>query len=149
MIGMQMEYDPTELERETMRAIEDATLPLFIRVGTRAVDIARKKMGGKPYQDDTGNLRSSTGFIVFRDGKSVHTDFKPSPAGTDKATGLALGQKMAEDYMRDSKGWGIVLVAGMDYASYVENKGFDVISGGSNDLQVWLTQAFNELGIVA
>lgn len=148
MIGMTLITDPAQLERETMQAIEEATLPLFIKVGTRAVDIARKKMGGKPYQDDTGNLRSSTGFIVFRDGRSVHTDFKPSPEGTDKATGLSVGQKMAADYMRESKGWGIVLIAGMDYASYVENRGFDVISGGANDLQVWLTQAFNELGVL-
>lgn len=148
MIGLEMQYDPEELEREMLAAIEEAMLPKMIQIGRRAVDIARKKMGGKPYQDDTGNLRSSTGFIVFRDGKEVYRDFKPSPAGTDKATGLAIGQEKAEEEMRGSEGWGIVLVAGMGYASFLENKGFDVMQSGKEDVKRWLTQAFNELGVI-
>ena len=148
MIGMQMEYHPAELEREMMEAIEEAMLPKMIQIGQRAVDIARRKMGGKPYNDDTGNLRSSTGFIVYRDGKEVHRDFKPSPAGTDKATGLTIGQRQAEEEMRGAEGWGIVLVAGMDYASYLERRDYDVITGGSKLVQNWLTQAMNELGVV-
>jgi len=148
MIGMTPMFDAEQLEREALQAIEDATLPLMIKVGVRAVDIARKKMGGKPYQDDTGNLRSSTGFIVFRDGKPIHEDFKPSAAGSDKATGLAVGRQQAREEMAGSTGWGIVLVAGMNYAGWVENKGYDVITGGKNDALVWLTQAFNELGVI-
>lgn len=148
MIGMTPMFDPEELEREMLAAIEEAMLPKMIQIGRRAVDIARKKMGGKPYNDDTGNLRSSTGFIVFRDGKAVHEDFKPSAAGSDKATGLAVGRRQAREEMAGSDGWGIVLVAGMEYAGWVENKGYDVITGGKNDALVWLTQAFNELGVI-
>jgi len=148
MIGLTPMFDPEELEREMLAAIEEAMLPKLIQIGQRAVDIARKKMGAKPYQDQTGNLRSSTGFVVYLDGKEVHRDFKLSTAGTDKFTGLTIGQQHAEEEMRDAEGWGMILVAGMEYASWVENRGYDVITGGKNNALIWLTQAFNELGII-
>ena len=84
------------------------------------------------YTDRTGNLRSSVGYIILLDGKVVHRNFK------GKAAGKEQGERVAHEVsLSYPKGYVLIGVAGMNYAAYVEAKGFDVITGsapGSNDL---------------
>src|SRR5690606_24498546 len=112
------------------KAMNEAALEKMIQVGDRAIELVRvkiKNQGG--YDNHTGNLRSSTGYIIHKDGKVVYENFKESPEGTDKKTGLEEGRKLAFGEHRSSRGWGIILVSGMEYASWVENKGYDVLTG--------------------
>ncbi|HCY40439.1 MAG TPA: hypothetical protein DHV48_03660 [Prolixibacteraceae bacterium] len=76
------------------------------------------------YLDQTGNLRSSIGYFVLNDGKIVMDEF----SGT--AEGIAAGRQALE-FVKVKSGYQLVGVAGMDYASYVESKGYNVISAQS------------------
>lgn len=95
------------------------------------------------FNDQTGNLRSSIGFVIFYNGEIVSENFEESPRGTDKATGLTEGKSFAESEGIDHQsGWAIVTVAGMEYASWVEAKGYDVITGSTLGAQKKLEEAF-------
>ena len=133
------QYD--EMDRQTLEA--------FKRVLQRALEIQRAKMradGG--YNDDTGQLRSSTGGIIYRDGKVLHEDFKLAPYGTDKTPGLDEGRKKALDSMKETSGWGIAVVAGMEYAGWVQNRHkLSVIASAQKEIEDSLEQAFREISV--
>lgn len=76
------------------------------------------------YLDQTGNLRSSIGYFVLNDGEIVKGEF----SGT--AEGIAAGRQALE-LVKVKRGYQLIGVAGMDYASYVESKGYNVISAQS------------------
>src|SRR5690606_15824926 len=107
-----------------------------------------KMRAGGGYDDDTGQLRSSTGGIIYRDGKVLHEDFKLAPYGTDKQPGLQEGKERAFAEMRESKGWGITLIAGMEYASWVQDKHhLSVLDDAESEISKTLEQAFNEISV--
>jgi hypothetical protein len=98
------------------------------------------------FNDDTGNLRSSIGFILMYYGEIVYQDFQISKGGTDKDTGLSLGIAYAEKLSKEyHDGWAIITVAGMEYASWVEALGYDVISGSTSGAEKKLRVAFQNV----
>lgn len=140
--------DMQKITERFQQEIDSAILEKMIQVCERAIELVRVKMKGShvdAYDNHTGNLRSSTGYIIHKDGKIVHKDFKESPEGTDRKTGLAEGLKAATSVLR-GKGWGIFLVSGMEYASWVENKGYDVLTGAMIGYEEALMQALKEIG---
>lgn len=152
MFRLELDMTDAELEQVVNEQIEEMdrqTLEQFRIVLSRALEIQRSKMradGG--YNDDTGQLRSSTGGIIYRDGKVLHEDFKLAPYGTDKQPGLKEGRDKAFAELRETKGWGITLVAGMEYAGWVESRhGKTVLTDASREVEKSLEQAFNEVSV--
>lgn len=151
MLKLVLDMTPAELDAVYNEQIEDMdrqTLDAFKRVLTRALQIQRAKIrvdGG--YDDQTGQLRSSTGGIIYRDGKVLHEDFELSPYGTDKAPGLKEGREKAFAELRESTGWGITLVSGMEYASWVESRSLSVLVDAETEVAKTLDQAFNEIDV--
>lgn len=111
--------------------------------GEKAVEKARLIVtanggGGSvlpPYTVQTGNLVSSTGYAIVHDGQIVSmSSFQavPGPKGNGQegsATGKAYVKELA---MRYTKGYALILVAGMEYASYVQELYHrDVLLSGS------------------
>lgn len=72
------------------------------------------------FNDQTGNLRSSLGAIVAKDGRMVFsTPFSTVLGGTK---GSAEGRKMAQQLAAETQGViAKIMLAGMDYAQYVED----------------------------
>lgn len=157
MYRLELDMTPSELDalyREQLEDMDKQTLDAFKRVLTRALEIQRAKMRPEGYNDDTGQLRSSTGGMIYRDGTILHEDFQLAPYGTDKAPGLAEGREKALREVRlarasgDSQGWGITLVAGMEYASWVEKAhGLSVVEDALSEVERSLDQAFNEIQV--
>lgn len=87
--------------------------------------------GSPGFNDRTGNLRSSIGYLIMKDGELVTDDFEESQRGTDKTTGRSKGLEYAKEVSVSMKGYLLVVVAGMEYAMYVEGLGYDVITGSS------------------
>lgn len=152
MFRLELDMTPQEIERmlqDQEAEIDKQTLEQFKRVLSRALQIQRAKIradGG--YNDDTGQLRSSTGGIIFKDGKILHEDFELSPYGTDKEPGLQEGRQKALAELRESRGWGITIVAGQEYASWVETRhGLSVLTTAKMELEKTLDQAFNEVSV--
>lgn len=152
MYRLELDMTPAEIQQLVDKQIEEVdeqTLSQFKLVLARALQIQRAKVranGG--YNDDTGQLRSSVGGIIYKDGKVLYEDFELAPYGTDKAPGLNEGRSKALAELRESSGWGITIVAGKEYASWVEsNHGLSVLTDASKEVEKTLDQAFNEISV--
>lgn len=93
----------------------------FSNIGEACIKIARES---GDYNDITGNLRSSIGYVILVDGEvKVHGATKQySGKQGNGAQGVAEGQALLKR-LQSKFPWGVVLIvcAGMEYAAYVEN----------------------------
>lgn len=126
---------------DKQKRVDDAIYMRLRRIGLQFVRDARIKAD---FTDRTGNLRSSIGFIITRNGRVMVQDFETAKRGTDKATGVAKGLMVAKEESL-AYGWVLIVVAGMEYAAAVESKGYDVITGSSIEAKASLKQAIAEL----
>ena len=100
---------------DKLRRAELVLMNTLERVGQLAVNEARDK---GDYLDDTGNLRSSTGYMIAKDGVVVRRGaFEAIKDGQEGARG---GQAFAEKIATQTSGLALIVVAGMHYAVYVE-----------------------------
>lgn len=78
------------------------------------------------YKNHTHNLRSGPGYGVVIDGNLDLMEV-PSEAGHEEA------KEKTENTIKNAlfPGTGIIIADGMEYASYVEKKGYDVLSGAA------------------
>jgi hypothetical protein len=98
------------------------------------------------YEDQTGNLRSSIGYVVCKDGESITENFQQSDKGTDKTTGNYKGKQLAETIASSyHSGYVLVGVAGMQYAAAVEAKGYDVVTGACSQAESWLKKSIQSV----
>lgn len=144
-MGMRPNFSKVELEADMRRRIdriEDAILTTLKYAGEKAVVYARNL---ETYQDQTGNLRSSIGYVIFKNGTDVFSSgFDKVKHGIEGANkGQELARKVASEI--DASGYVLVVVAGMDYAFYVETKGYDVISGSELKIQSTLKRLLNNI----
>ena len=118
-----------------------------------ALDFVRNarghQKGTKDYTDRTSNLRSSIGFIIYKDGREIARNFETAGAGSeDGSRGMAEGQAFAEVQSPNMAGYSIVVVAGMAYAKHVEARGYDVVTNSKEimvqDIPVLLKIVFAE-----
>lgn len=88
----------------------------------------------KGYMMQTGALTSSTGYQVFVDGVAIHSQFDAVSGAESEAAarGVKTGQTLAEQIGKDTKGVALVVVAGMNYAAYVEARGYNVLSSAEH-----------------
>ena len=110
------------LERKA-QMLHYAMLNSLIYVGEAAVNEARER--GR-YKDRTGNLRSSVGYCIVDDGRIVNEGSFKVVAGGQK------GAKEGRDFLRrlvaeHPSGLVLIVVAGMEYAAYVEAKNLNVL----------------------
>ena len=101
------------------------------RLGEMCLVEARTNKG---YMMQTGALLSSTGYEVFVDGVAIHSQFDAASGAESNAaeTGIKSGQSIAETIGKGTKGIALVVVAGMNYAAYVEAKGYNVLSSAEH-----------------
>lgn len=115
---------------------EDKMLVLLQAGGEKFIQVARRSGS---YKDQTGNLRSSIGYVIAKDGKVVAENFKESDKGSDKSTGKFKGNRLAVEISLSHKGgYVLVGVAGMEYAAAVEAKGYEVVSGANTQCEKYL-----------
>ena len=84
--------------------------------------IAEARTSGS-YTDRTGNLRSSVGYVIVKDGEIVNKGgFDSGKPGAEE--GARYAESLAGQY---PQGIVLIVVAGMDYAAYVSAKGYNVL----------------------
>lgn len=104
----------------------------------------RNKPHKPNYIDDSGLLRGSIGYVIYDHGQKVQENFESSKGAKGSqgvAKGKAVAAQAAANYPDCIVG---VIVAGADYALFVESKGYDVISGPCNELNSLLNQYLAE-----
>ena len=114
-----------------LNEIEKKQIARLQRLGEMCLVEARTNKG---YMMQTGALLSSTGYEVFVDGVAIHSQFDAASGAESNAaeTGIKSGQSIAESIGKGTKGVALVVVAGMNYAAYVEAKGYNVLSSAEH-----------------
>ena len=100
--------------------LEKATVFMLQYLGEELAKYAKERHN---YQDQTGNLTNSIGYAVVRQGKILTYSGENQP-GEGAAEGLKVAQQMAATLPNS---FSLIIVAGMNYAAYVEAKGYNVI----------------------
>lgn len=114
-----------------LNEIEKKQIARLQRLGEMCLVEARTNKG---YMMQTGALLSSTGYEVFVDGVAIHSQFDAASGAESNAAemGIKSGQSGAESIGKGTKGIALVVVAGMNYAAYVEAKGCNVLSSAEH-----------------
>lgn len=133
--------NPNDLARDIARAqaeYDRKAITWLCSLGERVVKYARENGN---YNDQSSNLRNSIGYIVIQSNKIVYDSFNGSTPPRNDAQGRAnaeLAHQRGLGYAREVgatlggyKTY-LVWVAGMEYARYVEAKGYDVIQGSGD-----------------
>lgn len=125
-----------------VEAIKKALVHNLCAVGEQVLNTARLT---NSYKDQTGNLRSSIGYVVSVDGEIVQMgSFDTVKEGGEGAKG---GKEYAMQLVRDfPKGIVLIVVAGMNYASYVSAKGYDVLDSSELLADKLVPQMLGKLG---
>lgn len=128
------------VEAELTEHIDSARTALIYNlaaIGTQAVNIIRQR---HVYKDQTGNLTSSVGYVIIEDGKVImESSFAVVKNG---AQGSSEGRKFAHSLASQyPHGITLVVVAGMNYAAYVEARGI----GGMTTGEIYARQAVHQL----
>lgn len=147
---------------------EEKIFNLLAAAGEMFVKYAREQ---HTYEDRTGNLRSSIGYLVYRDGVEVLSSsfakvqgygensaivnfktkdgkmvkFHAKGQSGDGTQGAVQGRQMAETIAMSYPGYVLVGVAGMQYAAAVEAKGYDVVTGACSQAESWLKKSIQSV----
>lgn len=140
-------------------------------IGEKVVNEARERGS---YTDRTGNLRSSTGYVIAVDGKIAQmssfqairgqgenaqrvsfttkagkqVDYWAKGATGDGSQGKAEGENFARSLAsRYPRGIVLIVVAGMNYASYVAAKGFNVLASSQLLADKLVDDLLRKLGV--
>jgi hypothetical protein len=136
--------DIEKYAKQQMKKMNTIIIARLQYVGETFVNNARSKTpeeGG--FYDQTGNLRSSIGYVILKDGKKMNF------SGFEKLKNGSLGQQRGQHLIKElSKnyptGFVLICVAGMEYAAAVESKGKDVLTGSSIIAKKDLQAAFKK-----
>lgn len=113
-----------------IEAIERAQIKRLQYLGEMCVKHAREVPASIGFTDQTGNLRSSIGYVVFKDGVAVRESYSQVKDGSEGVSaGVNLAKKVGLKY---TEGISLVVTAGMKYAIYLESKGRDVLTSAES-----------------
>lgn len=121
-----------DFDRDLKKEIEAEKKKIALklsRIGEEYVNDVKEKGN---YQDHTKNLRNSHSYRVYIDGRVFH-----------ESIGRPETNIMFEK-MRVDVGIQLIVGSGMEYASWVEGKGFNVVSSGFSLVERKLSELFNK-----
>lgn len=130
-------------------SIEKAQINRLRKLGEMCVTRARNEHPNN-WQDQTGNLRSSIGYMIFKDGEAIAESVfeqvsSPNPQSGDVYDGAERGMKFCKEIGERTSGLSLVVVAGMNYAQYVEMHGRDVLTSAEQLAESELPRMLEEL----
>ena len=113
-------------------------------IGEQCINEART---GGNYMDRTGNLRSSIGYVIVKDGQIVQqSSFQQVKQG---AKGTKDGETFAKQIAsKFPKGICMIVVAGMNYAGSVSAKGFNVLDSSESLVERLVPQLIKQFGFI-
>lgn len=145
-MGITPRFNPAAVARKfdaLLDLIEDETVRALQYVGEQAVTYARSipdpEHGGKGFKDRTANLRSSIGYAIYYNGEQITGSYEGTPEGTQQ------GQNLANKVAEGTRGFALVVTAGMHYAVYVESKGRDVLTSAEQKAGDWLKARLDDI----
>ena len=137
-----------KIVNESKKKVELKILTMLKFIGESAVSYARDNHG---YTDRTGNLTSSIGYVICKRGEIIEeSSFEQVSSninsGESKEKGSEIGRTYAETIAKDfPNDYVLVVVAGMNYAAYVERLGYDVLAGSKIEAEKIAKQLVEKL----
>lgn len=141
-MAMKPSFNRDDINRHCDRfleSVEERQVKLFAHMGEKCVIEA--VLSGA-YVDQTGNLRASIGYTVFKDGQAVLSQYQETGEANAATKARQLAENVAKQY---PKGILLVVVAGMNYAVYVEAKGYNVLTSAEQKAQQELPRMLADL----
>lgn len=129
---------------EQMKRIIDALIYNLKYVGERCLNAAR---ASNAYRDQTGNLRSSLGYVIAYDGKIVYqsTFEVVKDGGSGSKSGIQYAKEIVRQFPENIV---LIVVAGMNYAAHVAATGRDVIDSAELLADKLVPQILKQLGFI-
>ena len=133
-----------------MRESVDNKLAMELRqVGEEAVTFSKENKG---YRDHSSNLKNSISYALFKDGELIEQLIGIIPKPNEDAGGQAqvadnLARYATQEGVVKPQGYTLIVVAGMNYGKYVEDKGYNVLYLTQNYLREELKKVIN--GIIS
>ena len=119
-----------ELEKGVEDAIYTKVLRTLTDIGEKYISEAKTKGS---FTDQTGNLRGAHSFVVYKDGERL--------AGI---IGRTQTLEMFEQ-LKKNEGWQFMVGDGMQYASYVDGKGYDVCTSAFMLVERLMSENFKKV----
>lgn len=121
-MGIRMTTKLSEVHDMLMREaerVERLTIRALSKLGEQCVTKIRDRAGDKSWYDQTGNLRSSVGYVISHNKNIIqYSTFNQVKQGSKGVkTGKDLAKELAKRY---SNNYVLIVVAGMNYAEFVE-----------------------------
>lgn len=121
-MGIRMTTKLSEVHDMLMREaerVERLTIRALSKLGEQCVTRIRDRAGDKSWYDQTGNLRSSVGYVIAHNKNIIqYSSFNQVKQGSEGVkTGKDLAEELAKKY---SNNYVLIVVAGMNYAEFVE-----------------------------
>lgn len=140
-------FTQSDIDRFVNQFVDRAEEKMYTLLQAAGEMFVRYARESGRYIDHTGNLRSSIGYVIVRNGKLASRNFKKQDVGTEGSEGVNKAEKLARE-LANTHNTGLVLigVAGMEYALYVEameNK--DVITGANIKTEAWMKAAIKSV----
>ena len=128
--------------KDQLKQKERALITLLSYVGDACIIEARTNGA---YIDRTGNLRSSIGYVILKDGRVV------TNGGFDKIKDGDLGVHEGESFVNGlinqyRSGITLIIVAGMNYSAAVEAKNINVLTSAELLAKKIVPEKLRELG---
>lgn len=139
-----------KLPLANIAATEEAMYNAMSKIGELGVEYAVEM---HEFKNQTFNLQDSYGYAVYFNGQIVGNPMmaqkratKPNEVGGIEYSGREEGFNLLDDFNAPSQGWSVVVVAGMVYASFVEEYyGLDVLQGSEQEAKVASENIFNQI----
>ena len=151
-MGLKCNVDMNAMRKrfeDMLKATEKMQIVRLQMLGEECIIRARGEHANN-WQDQTGNLRSSIGYMIFKDGEPIlESTFEQVNAGHAKEgdvyDGAQRGMQFCKTIGEQTHGIALVVVAGMSYASYVEKNGKDVLTSAEQYVERELPRMLEEL----
>ena len=127
----------SEIDRYTEQQLERLKQVLIRNLMYIGETVLNRARSTNSYKDRTGNLRSSIGYVITVDGRII----QQGKDGSSK--GAAYVKSLARKF---PQGICLIVVAGMNYASYVSAKGLDVLDSSELLAERLVPQMLKQLG---
>ncbi|HWV31027.1 MAG TPA: hypothetical protein VN038_15315 [Dyadobacter sp.] len=136
-------FKPADIRRHLNQGAARIEEQIIIRLRYLAeatIAVARQT---NSYLDQTGNLRSSIGYLILKNGKVIDESFEQVKEGSE---GTAAGRKHARQIAGEyPRGFVLVVVAGMHYGAVLESRGIDVLSSAEQYAKSKLPEMLQKL----
>ena len=138
------------LQQKLNEKREQLIKALNVRLMQLAEEAVTYSKDNKGYQDRTANLKNSISFALYLDGEIVVSKIGAIPkaeevVGGQDAVGEALQNYTQQDGVVAPKGYSLIIVAGMNYGKYVEDKGYNVLHLTKYYLRSEMKKIFEEV----